>query len=320
MSITNLYTVETTPSPFIEGTYVQYAWDSTSLEYMKRCPRLYYYEMIAGWKASGENIHLRFGLEYHQGLHDYELAKAAGADHEEAVLQTVKQLLIRIHEWDPEPHTKSEENKSRSNLVRTVIWYLDHYKDDPAKTVMLSNGKPALEVSFRFNLEHVADFGNAKYNYVLCGHLDRIVEYEGSTFVMDRKTTASTPSNYYFDQFDPHNQMSLYSLAGRIVLNSPLRGVIIDTAQVAVGFSRFVRSFTLRGEEQLTEWLHDLQYIFAAAETYAAEEYWPMNDTSCDKYGGCRYREICRIPKSVRRNFLESNFIKGKPWNPLEVR
>lgn len=320
MSITDVYDVEQTPSPFIEGTYVQYAWDSTSLEYIKRCPRLYYYEMIAGWKAPGENIHLRFGIEYHQGLHDYELAKAAGADHEEAVKEAVKQLLIRIHEWDPEPHTQSEENKSRSNLVRTVIWYLDHYKDDPASTVILANGKPALEVSFRFNLEHVADFGNAKYNYVLCGHLDRIVNFQDQTFVMDRKTTASTPGSYYFDQFDPHNQMTLYSLAGRIVLDSPLRGVIVDTAQVAVNFSRFVRSFTLRSEEQLDEWLHDLQYIFAAAETYAAEEYWPMNDTSCDKYGGCRYRTICRLPKSVRRNFLESNFVKGKPWNPLEVR
>lgn len=308
------------PSHFIPGTYVQFAWDSTSLEYIKRCPRLYYYEMIAGWKYSGENIHLRFGTEYHQALHDYETAKASGMDHDEAVLSAVESLLVRIHDWEPEPQKQSEENKSKANLIRTVIWYLDQFKNDPAKTIMLANNKPALEVSFRFGLEYTADFGNEKHNYMLCGHLDRIVEYQDQMYVMDRKTTTTTPGNFYFDQFDPHNQMSLYSLAGRIVLNSPIRGVIIDAAQVAVNFSRFVRSFTLRSEEQLDEWLYDLEFTFAQAETYAAEEYWPKNDTSCDKYGGCKFRSICRLPQSVRQNFLEGNFVKGKLWSPLEPR
>ena len=308
------------PSPFIKGTYVQYAWDSTSIGWLKTCPRLYYYEMICGWRGAGDNIHLRFGIEYHRALEDYDLYMMDnGRDHDRAVMQTVEDLLIRIHDWNPEPTKKTEEMKSKFNLVRTVVWYLDHYKIDEAKTITLANGTPAREVSFQFDINTVADFGNAKYNYVLCGHLDRIVDYQGHMFVMDYKTTTNTPSSYYFDQFDPHNQMSMYSLAGRVVMQSPLRGVIIDAAQVAVNFSRFARSFTLRSEEQLEEWLDDLSYWFAQAENYAAEEYWPKNDTACDKYGGCKYRSICRLPKSVRQNFLEGNFEKGKQWNPLEA-
>ena len=60
-------------SPFIPGTYIQFAWDATSLEPLKRCPRLYQYTMIDGWRPRDENVHLRFGAEFHTALHNYEL-------------------------------------------------------------------------------------------------------------------------------------------------------------------------------------------------------------------------------------------------------
>src|SRR5215469_1050373 len=71
-------------SPFLPNSNIQYAWDSTSIGYLKRCPRLYQYIMIDGWMPKGEVIHLRFGIEYHQALHDYEKCKAEGQDHDEA--------------------------------------------------------------------------------------------------------------------------------------------------------------------------------------------------------------------------------------------
>ena len=86
--------------------------------------------------------------------------------------------------------------------------------------------------------------------YLLCGHLDRVVNYFDDLFVMDRKTSTSTLSSYFFQQFDPNNQMSLYSLAGQVVLNSPVKGVIIDAAQVLMDSSRFVRHITYRTPDQ----------------------------------------------------------------------
>jgi hypothetical protein len=62
------------PSPFIEGTRLQFAWDSTSLGYLKECPRKYYYTMIEGWRGRGESVHLRFGQEYHAALEHYDRA------------------------------------------------------------------------------------------------------------------------------------------------------------------------------------------------------------------------------------------------------
>lgn len=321
-------------SPFLAKTYIQYAWDSTSLELLKRCPRLYQYVMIEGWEPHGEGIHLRFGIEYHQALHDYETYLTLELNHDEAVCATVHDLLTRIHSWDPDPRTASEEKKSKANLIRTVVWYLDQFKDDPAKTVMLDNGKPGLEVSFRFQLDFGPASGvnlpsnpiNTAQPYLLCGHLDRIVRFQGDLFVMDRKTSGSALSQYYFAQYHPHNQMSLYTLAGKVVLETPVRGVIIDGAFIFDNWTEsapFQRGVTYRTQDQINEWLLDLSWYLGQAEAYATQGYWPMNDTSCDKYGGCKFRDICNKSPHVREHYLKSGF-RQKPkeerWNPLRPR
>jgi|SRR5215472_14831637 len=327
---------EPAPSPFLHGTNIQFAWDSTSLGWLKRCPRLYEYEMIEGWKSRGESIHLRFGIELHQALQDYELFREMDLDHDEALHKVVWDLLKRIWGWDPKPTTKTERLKTKTNLVRAVIWYLDKHprERDPAKTHILPNGKPAVELSFRFAL----DWGPATQQwgrtaqvphperlpemqaYILCGHLDKIVEYNDDLFVMDHKTTTTVPSEFYFDQFDPDNQMSLYALAAQVIASTTVKGVIVDAIQVAENFSRSTRSFTFRNEERIEEWLNDLAYYFRQAEEFALQGYWPQNDTACDKYGGCKFRDVCKKSPHIREQFLLGNFTRGEVWNPLITR
>jgi len=318
-------TASEAPSPFLPGTNVQFAWDSTSLGYLKTCPRLYQYQMIEGWRTKGENIHLRFGIEYHQALQDYDVSRATGISHADAVHDTLRTLLGRIADWEPAPTVgrRSEELKTKPALIRTVLWYLDKYEDDPAQTLILEDGRPAVEVSFRFELDWGSQ--NAAQPYLLSGHLDRIVDFGGELYVMDRKTTTGTATPWFFNQFEPNNQMTLYSLASQIVIKAPIRGVIIDAAQIGrdksgVDYSRFIRGFTFRTAAQLDEWVQDLKFWTSQAENYANFNYWPMNDTACDKYGGCKFREICSKSPQVREQFLKGSFEKGEIWNPLKPR
>jgi hypothetical protein len=299
------------PSPFIEGTQLQFAWDSTSLGYLKECPRKYFYTIVEGWRGKGQSVHLEFGGLYHKALEEYDKLRAREYPHDETLAAVVSHVLWASYPWPFDHNTKT-----RFNLIRSIIWYLDQFENDAAKTVRLLDGSPAVELSFRFELERPA---SPEQPYLLCGHLDRLVEFSGGFYVMDRKTTGSTLGGYYFDGFNPDNQMSLYSLAGRCVYNTPVRGVIIDAAQIAVGFTRFDRGFTYRTEAQLNEWLRDLGYWLDQAERYAANEYWPMNDKSCHNYGGCPFRGVCSKDPAVRESFLESDF-ERRPWNPLEVR
>jgi hypothetical protein len=291
--------------------------------------------MLEGWAPKDESVHLRFGIEYHKALEDYDRLRADGADHEEATQTTIRELLTRTYGWEVDEDTKAGKYKNRASLLRTVSWYLDEFQHDAVTTVLLSDGRPAVELSFRFELDWGPSFNTVvKSNiktamtgdpqpYLLSGHLDRVVNFAGATFVMDRKTTTTTPGPYYFNQFEPNNQMTLYTLASQVILASPIKGVIIDAAQILIDSSRFVRGITYRTPDQLSEWTGDLRYWLSVAEGYAENNYWPMNDTACDKFGGCRFREVCSSSPQVREARLRAKFTKqeeGERWNPIKPR
>jgi hypothetical protein len=327
--------VQEAPSPFLPGTKVQFAWDSTSIGLLKTCPRLYQYVMLDGYGEGDESIHLRFGIEYHKALEEYDFYKCSGSDHEVAVKQTVVDLHARTFDWVVDETTRAGKYKNKASLMRSVIWYLDHYRTDVAKTVILDNGRPAVELSFKFELPwgpeatvikegiFAEETGAQRQPYLLCGHLDRVVDYDGTMFVMDRKTTQSSLGDYYYGQFDMSNQMSLYTFAGKVVLNSPIKGVCIDAAQLLIDETKFGRSFTYRTADQTDEWLENLSIWFSMAENFAAANYWPMNDTACDKFGGCKFRGMCSKSPQVRDRFLQSSFKQlpeDQRWNPLKPR
>ena len=39
--------------------------------------------------------------------------------------------------------------KTRFTLLRSVVWYLEQFENDPCETVILADGRPAVELSFR---------------------------------------------------------------------------------------------------------------------------------------------------------------------------
>jgi hypothetical protein len=322
-------------SPFLPNTFTQFAWDSTSLGLFKECPRKYLYTMIRGFRPKGESVHLTFGIWYHSALEHYDKRRAAGDDHQVATRAAL--LKVMSDSWvnrealpsgEPamdtgHPWESDHPLKTRPNLIRSILWYLDEFEHDKAQTVILANGQAAVELSFRFR---VSD------DLVLCGHLDRLVNWMDGIYVMDRKTSTTTLSSYYFDQYEPDNQMSLYTLGGRLVYNTPVRGVVIDAAQIAVGFTRFDRGLTYRSEAQLEEWL-DATRTFTYSQADMAEQYlnriadgeryperaFPQNDKSCQKFGGCPYRRICSKSPEVREVFLQTDY-EVSHWNPLQPR
>lgn len=298
--------------------HLQLYWDSTSLGALKTCPRYYEYVIVRGYGGSGRaNAHLFFGQEYHAGLELYDRLKAQGKSHEEAVLSSVKALLISTWDFDlKRPWISEEPTKNRDSLIRSIIWYLDQFENDPLETIILANGQPAVELSFRFepNLQSDED-----EEFFLCGHLDRMVTYQDRPWILDRKTSKSYLNERYFSHFSPDNQMSLYDIAGKVVYREPVAGIIIDAAQILVEGTRFQRGFISRSEGQREEWLRDLIFWLANAQTYAQQEYWPLNDRSCQQYGGCPFIPVCGSAPQVRDRLLDGLFQK-RIWDPRVTR
>lgn len=316
-------------SPDIPG--LQLVWDNTSMSLFKTCPRKYQLTMLDGWKSKRPALPLTFGILYHAALEHYDIAKSSGATHEEAVRVAVRVALQDSRTEDNKPWETDCSKRNLLNLVRAVVWYLDHFETDPCQTLQLDNGQPAVELTFKFALpEPELDHWKPLGEYMLSGHLDRVVSFCDEIYVQDRKTTAGYLTDNYFRDFDMSGQMSQYTYAANVVLKAEsARGVIIDAVQLGVGFARFQRGITSRTPRQLSEWhqstcdaLQYLETLVQRTADYAAKGIrydWPMNVESCDKYAGCVFRDICSKDAAVRSNFLKSDF-KKEIWNPAQSR
>lgn len=299
---------------------MQLAIDSTSLGEAKTCLRKYYYSIVWGFQPKGDKVDLIFGLWMHGGSERYHHGKARGLEHDDAVDMALQWVLVET--WNKElgrPWTSGDSYKNRLTLIRTLVWYLDQYQTDNLETVILANGKPAVELSFTFDTGHQTQDGEA---IQYCGHLDRLVKMNDSYYITDLKTTKGDLSPRYWSQHNPSNQFGMYTLAGQVAFETPVKGLIVDAAQVLVGSSRFQRQLVPKDEATISEWFQgslwwvkQLEYAAVAAQVHGESAY-PMNDKSCSMWGGCPFQDICARSPGARQQWLEANY-KRRVWDPL---
>jgi hypothetical protein len=293
---------------------IQTVWDSTSIASAQKCGRYYQYKMLEGWRKRQENEHLRFGSHFATALEHYYKHVALGLDWEEALEEVVLEALLAT--WDregdePGPWISTNANKTRFTLIRSIVWYVEQFHDEAVEVLMLSDGTPAVEYTFALPVDNGITFS---------GHIDRMVMYAGDPYVMDQKTTAQTISPRWFEQFKPNTQFSMYTFAGKIIFNTPVKGVIIDGGQIAVGFTRFERATSFRTEDELNEWYDDTLAWIEQTQKMTRENHFPMNPASCGNYGGCEFRVVCTRPSASRLNFLKADFQNEEPWDPAAIR
>lgn len=270
--------------------------------------------MIVGLQTKEANVHFIFGGIYAKALEEFFKFRAEGDDHEAALIKTVKSAMIQS--WDAENHCPKpfiHASKSRENLIRTIVWYLEQYgheTEDGLKTYHLQNGKPAVELSFTIELSD---------DILYCGHLDRVSSMGDRLYILDQKTTGGAVGKYFFDGFKPGNQMAGYTFAGERVLHSPISGVIIDAAQISVNFTEFERGIVTFSKDEIHEWLQNTKYTISLARSATELNYFPMNTTACGNYGGCPFRPICSTTPRFRDNIIKSQYASHN-WDPLVER
>lgn len=289
----------------------QFIFDSTSLTTASACLRKYYYTMILNLEPGNESVHLLFGRIYASAIELYHHRRAAGESHDAALVAAVRAALTQS--WGPKGPLNFEHSaKTRENLVRTVILYLDSIDKTDFETYILKDGKPAVELSF------IVPFND---DFAYAGHLDRVVTISDDLFWLDNKTTSKTLGPWFFDSFKPSHQFYGYSYAGTVILGEPFRGGVIDGAQIAVGFSRFEREIINVTKDQLEEWVDTAAGVMYGVRDAFRQDRWPMNLASCGNYGGCPFRELCSKPPSIREKFIEGSFkTREEPWDPATPR
>lgn len=322
----------TPDSQFLPDTKIQFAWDSVSLTAFMACPRRYKYLVLEGLtpKGPGYAIALEFGILFHSAMENYHKARAVGETHDEAVFHTVRwlcqqeafialptdddvdQLKDTVDEDDDGIALRNSKVRTRYHLARAAVWYLDHYEQDPVKTLILPSGKPAVELSFRTPLPIQV----AGHDMLLCGHIDRVAEFEGAYWSTDYKTTKSL-TRQWFDAFELSHQMTGYTVAGKVILEHSVRGALIDGIALQVGGVKLARGFTTRSEGQIAEYFELLTDVAERAERSFDTDFYPMNTASCYF---CDFKSICKQAPEFRERFINVYYDRRPGWNPLANR
>jgi len=162
---------------------LQLYWDAHSLATFQQCPRQYQYRILEGWTSQHNNLDLDFGLCYHASLEAADRARFAGAGFEEQAAAALEVIL----NYDLS-HCGVTKEKNRFTLARSAVWNLDFYQKVPIQPIEL-NGKPAVEIPFRFEVDLETDDGEA---FGMCGYMDGVSQFADAIRPLERKTTAKS--------------------------------------------------------------------------------------------------------------------------------
>ena len=321
---------EASATPEREGMFspdaplLQIAWDNTCLNALRKCKRYYQLSILSGYRKKFLAAPLYYGLMTHAGNERFAKLRANGEDHKTAVRNTVRFLLEKTGtydehgDWVPWEPTEPKEQKRRSrfSIIRTFVWYSEHYKNEKIETYILPDGRAAVELSFRIILPMVAPWGE---DYFYCGHIDRVVRSQGLLYILEAKHTTYALDDDYFKKYSPDGQISGYNVGGNVILPEPVVGAIIDAAQIGVNFCRFKKGSAFRSRDQDEEWMRDTMALIGEAEKCAKEDYWPKDESACHHFGGCEFRNVCNKSPNVRQDILDADF-KIEKWDPLKER
>jgi|TARA_R100000306_G_C4374759_1_gene141480 hypothetical protein len=290
----------------------QKVWDVSSLEKVMSCSYLYFLGR-KGWGRAGWDPARSWGIVLHAALEAYDKELNQNGSRDEALFAGIR----AVYESRSMLEGSKDTARTFETVLRAFIWYTEEYEEDPYEDFILS-GDSTIEMRFEVSLDSLLP----KTDYRLSGKVDKLVSTLDGLWVLDRKSTKQSLGPWFYDYYDPGVQILAYVWVFRRILGLPIRGMIIDGIQAAVGFNRFERKKIAVSDERLDEFERFLVYYILQAETAAEVDYWPQNFSSCGNYGGCDFRYICQRSPRVRNDLLErkyENRNKSKPSPDEEV-
>lgn len=183
-------------------------------------------------------------------------------------------------------------------LIRTVQDYILFYNNE--------SWMP-LEVESEFTYEL---FKSEELVILLEGKIDLIADSAAGKLVVDHKTGAK-----YNQPSKMNVQFMLYAMVTGI---KNFGHNFLGLQKTYKSDQKFKRSIFSYSDAELDEFHQDLTYEAFQIIAHDDAEYYPKNLTSCDKYGGCKYRDICGTTPD-NREWKISTLYRYQPQHLLLV-
>jgi hypothetical protein len=276
--------------------------DSTKIMAFMKCPRMYFFEYVIGWRSDSPNIHLVFGAAWHEAMEHLFLNGMTAVSVEEAY-QKFETVYREAFDQTMDP---IHEPKTPGNALRALVQYAKQYRHDREE----------------FDVLHTEVAGS-----VMVGEepiffkVDTIVRDKRSGRInsLEHKTTTSF-SPMWLHQWRQKFQVGTYTYALRLLYGpDEVDGVIINgvairnpaklkldgTPYANARDTEFQRVPSRFDNKKMADWfnqaLYWLLYIRAEFERLYEErtdaevlQAFPKNTENCVQYGKpCPYLDYC---------------------------
>lgn len=303
--------------------------DNFALTMFQSCPAKYDLRIRQGWASRRKSAALGFGGALHEGLAAwYRTGSKTDA-------------LTAIHEAWP-TSTPIDDYRSKEKCISTMIEYMKKYPDESFSVVGFPSN-PMIECTFtldtdlRLSCIHcgpIAGKWTGHYEVVdrqlvlldtheLCnqcgrelepieygGIFDGLVDFSNSIYVFEHKSTSQLGA-YYFNQFKPNNQVTGYTWAASLLSGKRVGGAIINAIGIyKSSATKFERQITTRSQQDIAEWLNNVQHTCELIKECERTGHWPMFTPSCTMYGQCEFHNVHVLSSTTeRQKMLEQDYI-----------
>lgn len=304
-------------------TFFPLVIDSTFLMAFDSCP-------MAGFRAhiqhlgGGESTDLIAGGAFAAGL---EAARKAyynlDADENEALLAGSEALLEKYGDHIPTKETKAPERM----ITALEMYFIEHpMSQDLVQPAKLENDEYAIEYSFARKLPFKHP-DLPKEDLIITGRADMLVEYAGSLYVFDDKTTGAAFTKNWAQQWATRGQFTTYcnylKKEGINVKGAYIRGIYLGKTNI-----KFMDAPSNRSDWECKIWeqqmLKKVERILEAYKQYKKSGEHPANyfngawGEACNKYfRPCSYMDLCK--SELAEQYIESEYDQNI-WLPHEQR
>lgn len=287
--------------------------DSQILNTISLCERRAKYTFIDSIAPAEKAEALERGDLIHKMLEVYESLRCNIASYDQPTWKALYESGLHPESEPPEEYalkagrffaTKMDLGTDEvEEVFKQFSAYVEYYKDDPWETLAVEAvGSKIL-------------YENEDYQFIYSFKIDRLARKDSIIAPWDYKTSKQRkPTSPLSNQFLGYAWAtdSNYMIVDKIGFQK--------TLSPAERFQRVILSYD---SERIEEWRKNsiywaLQYAQLLEDPARAI----MNLTSCDKYSGCIFRNICERAASAREWIIDRDYRRVPVWDPgktLEV-
>lgn len=273
--------------------------DTSQYDLFRLCEQRFYFRYKLNLVPVGEqNENLDRGNLIHVCCEAYYESLKSGAKYDYAVnsaLMKMKEASVIQSDLDPE---------FVNLLLRTMEEYFDYWRVADQNFEIIEVEKPFLYLLYE----------DDDVRIYMAGKIDLVISDKNYTNLpYDHKSfKRSGEVNRMSNQFKNYctAMQSNFLMVNRIGLQKTLKP-----------HEKYYRTMLSYDHLILGQWKENTTKVIMYYLQCEAENSWPLNETSCDKYNRrCEYYEVCDSSGKEAKEFkLNSNFIQVDPWDVSKV-